>query len=179
MVTAPVLLETSPAGAYVPEKSCSALLLEARYRTDGKDAIGGPGPENCLLTELMRMALWRRRCLFQALKAGPVSPQSDLPRERDRTREEGCAGRSTDRTANSPRRSNFVAPSGVCWLGEKVSALVCSSASAPRALQREDPRSELWQAGGSSGTVLWSLHFYAYSIFIARDAVSLILMTGI
>lgn len=112
-----------------PEKSYSALLLEARYQTHGKDAIGGQGPENFLLTELMRIGFRGRRCLFQALKGGPVTPQSDLPRERDRTClwwEEGRCGAVPDRTANSIRsNSHVVAPSGVCWLEEKVS--VCPS----------------------------------------------------
>lgn len=68
VVTAPVLLETSPAGAYVPEKSCSALLLEARYQTDGKDATGGPGPENFLLTELMRIGFMEEEVFVLGLE---------------------------------------------------------------------------------------------------------------
>lgn len=114
--------------------------------------------------------------MLQALKAGPVSPQSDLPRELDGTClwwEGGRCGAVPDRTANGIRRSNsqsLLLQASAGWRRKSLFAPVRSSASDPRAPQREDLRSELWQAG-SIGTVLWSLHFYTYFIFIVRDAV--------
>lgn len=129
MVTVPVLLETIPEERMFPRKSYSALLLEARYQTDGQDAIGGQGPEDFLLTKLMRIGFMEEEVFVLGLEGRACFSSVTLAQ---RTGEDlpvvgrGRVGRSTKRTANSTRsNSHFVAPSCDCWLEEKVSVCPC------------------------------------------------------
>lgn len=104
--------------------------------------------------------------MFQALKAGLVSPESYLPRECDRT---SCSGRRASvgwSWTGQQTASEEVTPMSLLlqvsagWRRKFLFALVCSSASDRQAPQREDLCSELWLAG----RLQW--HLCGFCIFI-------------